>query len=515
MPLFRRAEPRESDRRDAVVGRGRKHVYRHNDLGHLEELLCSMDEKRAAVVTDRLFSMDGDFCDLEGLLRLQKRFGFLLVVDEAHSTLVCVDGDYDRTGRTGGAGWPNEDVIRVGTLSKAVRRFPSSSVKIQRRFISLSLSLSSGRADGGLCVLHDRRPGRALQPRPDVRLLDGVERADGRGSSSGDRAGDRTGGREEEGVALAGGACVRGEQPDPPAAGAGRGRAGGGPGAHGGRRGAGGRDQAADCGRVPGADERLLRRGCRAGGGGALVGAVRGAVRSGEAVVIYLLEVVWVGGGDLLEVVELLPDRPSYTFNSSDEMRNTCSLALLLSCSLALLLSCSLALLLSCSLALLLSCSLALLLSCSLALLLSCSLALLLSCSLALLLSCSLALLLSCSLALLLSCSLALLLSCSLALLLSCSLALLLSCSLALLLSCSLALLLSCSLALLLSCSLALLLSCSLALLLSCSLSKGAKPFAKSACYHCTTGPGMDLRGIEPRTSDNLVASSTGVEPRL
>ena len=154
------------------------------------------------------------------------------------------------------------------------------------------------------------------------------------------------------------------------------------------------------------------------------------------------------GGGDLLEVVELLPDRPSYTFNSSDEMRNTCSLALLLSCSLALLLSCSLALLLSCSLALLLSCSLALLLSCSLALLLSCSLALLLSCSLALLLSCSLALLLSCSLALLLSCSLALLLSCSLALLLSCSLALLLSCSLALLLSCSLALLLSCSLAL-------------------------------------------------------------------
>ena len=278
------------------VGRGRKHVYRHNDLGHLEELLCSMDEKRAAVVTDRLFSMDGDFCDLEGLLRLQKRFGFLLVVDEAHSTLVCVDGDYDRTGGTGGAGWPNEDVIRVGTLSKAVRRFPSSSVKIQRRFISLSLSLSlsSGRADGGLCVLHDRRPGRALQPRPDVRLLDGVERADGRGSSSGDRAGDRTGGREEEGVALAGGACVRGEQPDPPAAGAGRGRAGGGPGAHGGRRGAGGRDQAADCGRVPGADERLLRRGCRAGGGGALVGAVRGAVRSGEAVVIYLLEVVWV-----------------------------------------------------------------------------------------------------------------------------------------------------------------------------------------------------------------------------
>jgi len=107
----------------------RRHVYRHNDLGHLEELLgAGCPDAKKAVVTDRLFSMDGDFCDLEGLLRLQRRFGFLLVVDEAHSTLV-VDETNERSevGESGGcsspslAGWPNEDVIRIGTLSKAVR----------------------------------------------------------------------------------------------------------------------------------------------------------------------------------------------------------------------------------------------------------------------------------------------------------------------------------------------------------------------------------------------------------
>ena len=79
-----------------------------------------------AVVTDRLFSMDGDFCDLDGLLRLQRQYRFLLVVDEAHSTLVVDDDDdreCDRVGHGVGRGlaWPNRDVIRVGTLSKAVR----------------------------------------------------------------------------------------------------------------------------------------------------------------------------------------------------------------------------------------------------------------------------------------------------------------------------------------------------------------------------------------------------------
>lgn len=64
------------------------HVYRHNDLAHLEALLRDAPPSaRKLVVTDSLFSMDGDFADLAGLAALKRRHGFLLVVDEAHATL--------------------------------------------------------------------------------------------------------------------------------------------------------------------------------------------------------------------------------------------------------------------------------------------------------------------------------------------------------------------------------------------------------------------------------------------
>jgi 8-amino-7-oxononanoate synthase len=68
------------------------------------------------VVTDSLFSMDGDLADLRGLAALRRRHGFLLAVDEAHATLVC--------GPRGGgaaeaAGVGAEVDLHLGTLSKA------------------------------------------------------------------------------------------------------------------------------------------------------------------------------------------------------------------------------------------------------------------------------------------------------------------------------------------------------------------------------------------------------------
>jgi 8-amino-7-oxononanoate synthase len=63
------------------------HRYRHRDLGHLESLLAGRAGAEPGLVcSETLFSMDGDRADVEGLLRLQARYGFWLYLDEAHST---------------------------------------------------------------------------------------------------------------------------------------------------------------------------------------------------------------------------------------------------------------------------------------------------------------------------------------------------------------------------------------------------------------------------------------------
>jgi 8-amino-7-oxononanoate synthase len=106
----------------ARLARGRGaalHIYGHNDLQdldrQLEKAAAERPQRRRLVVTDTLFSMDGDFADLKGLDALRRRHGFLLVGDEAHATLAC--------GPTGGGAAQEVGVeldLHVGTLSKAV-----------------------------------------------------------------------------------------------------------------------------------------------------------------------------------------------------------------------------------------------------------------------------------------------------------------------------------------------------------------------------------------------------------
>ncbi|CAK8564796.1 unnamed protein product [Lathyrus sativus] len=92
------------------------YIYRHCDMSHLNMLLSHCSMKRKIVVTDSLFSMDGDFAPMIELAKLRKKHGFLLVIDDAHGTFVC--------GKNGG-GVAEEfncekDVdICIGTLSKA------------------------------------------------------------------------------------------------------------------------------------------------------------------------------------------------------------------------------------------------------------------------------------------------------------------------------------------------------------------------------------------------------------
>jgi 8-amino-7-oxononanoate synthase len=91
-------------------------IYRHNDLDHLAKLLADVDGP-ALVVTDTVFSMDGDAVDLDALAELATAHDALLVLDEAHAVLgpdLLLPAD-----RAAPASAP-APVLRVGTLSKTL-----------------------------------------------------------------------------------------------------------------------------------------------------------------------------------------------------------------------------------------------------------------------------------------------------------------------------------------------------------------------------------------------------------
>jgi len=88
------------------LARARTAVYPHGDLDALGDLL--RESRRAIVVSESVFSMDGDVAPIDGLLRLAEEHGALLVLDEAHAVL----GPDPDVGTT--------DTLRVGTLSKAL-----------------------------------------------------------------------------------------------------------------------------------------------------------------------------------------------------------------------------------------------------------------------------------------------------------------------------------------------------------------------------------------------------------
>jgi 7-keto-8-aminopelargonate synthetase-like enzyme len=113
-------------------------VYQHRDLDELAKLLHerATTTGRAIVVSDSVFSMDGDLADVEQLVALCAEYGALLVLDEAHAVL----GPH-----------PDVDVlatiahVRVGTLSKTLgalggfvagpRRYTDLLVNLARSYI--------------------------------------------------------------------------------------------------------------------------------------------------------------------------------------------------------------------------------------------------------------------------------------------------------------------------------------------------------------------------------------------
>ena len=94
--------------------------FRHNDLDHLEELLAKQPDAGGPrlIVTESVFSMDGDRADLERLARIARANDAFLYVDEAHATGVLGPGGAGLSAAVPGAA----DLV-MGTFSKAMGCF--------------------------------------------------------------------------------------------------------------------------------------------------------------------------------------------------------------------------------------------------------------------------------------------------------------------------------------------------------------------------------------------------------
>jgi 8-amino-7-oxononanoate synthase len=124
----------------SLLSRCRVKRFRHNDMNHLEELLReNMDNggSRVLVVTESVFSMDGDQSDIDTLIRLNREYGTVLIVDEAHGTGVL--------GKRGMGLTSGKDVdIVMGTMGKACGSFGAyiaSSAKTREYLINFCYGL--------------------------------------------------------------------------------------------------------------------------------------------------------------------------------------------------------------------------------------------------------------------------------------------------------------------------------------------------------------------------------------
>lgn len=111
------------------LSKAKKVIYRHRDTAHLSELIKKEEGKRKIVITDTVFSMDGDIAPLKDIYNLCTSINsepktpnsILFYIDDAHGTGVLGNG----RGALEHFGikpepWPNAQIIQMGTFSKAL-----------------------------------------------------------------------------------------------------------------------------------------------------------------------------------------------------------------------------------------------------------------------------------------------------------------------------------------------------------------------------------------------------------
>jgi glycine C-acetyltransferase len=103
----------------ARLSRAKILVFNHKDLAHAEQQLASVKDQpgHKVVITDGVFSMDGDIGALPGLCDLAEKYGAIMMVDDAHASGVL--GKQGR-GTVDHFGLHGRVDIQVGTLSKAI-----------------------------------------------------------------------------------------------------------------------------------------------------------------------------------------------------------------------------------------------------------------------------------------------------------------------------------------------------------------------------------------------------------
>jgi 8-amino-7-oxononanoate synthase len=102
------------------LSKAKTRIFRHKDLDHLEELLSRESLRKKIIVSDTVFSMEGDIAPVKGLFDLCERYDAFLYLDDAHGLGVIGNGKgalphFNMK--------PDPSIVQMGTFSKAFGSF--------------------------------------------------------------------------------------------------------------------------------------------------------------------------------------------------------------------------------------------------------------------------------------------------------------------------------------------------------------------------------------------------------